>query len=65
MASGVSEEEDSAAPPRDPFLPPTDSFQFPQQSLDPLDLEDFPESEEDSLSLWQARRRALVASLAI
>ena len=51
LASGVSEEEDSAAPPRDPFLPPTDSFQFPQQSLDPLDLEDFPESEEDSLSL--------------
>merc|ERR1719400_1403548 len=51
LASGVSEEEDSAAPPRGPFLPPTDSFQFPQQSLDPLDLEDFPESEEDSLSL--------------
>ena len=53
LASGLSEDEDSApSPPRDPFLPPTDSFQFPQQTLDPLDLDlDYPESEDDSLSL--------------
>ena len=52
LASGLSDEEDTAFPPRDPFLPPTDSFQFPQQSLEPLeDYDDYPETEDDSLSL--------------